>query len=427
MRIQSTHYKSALTHVLSATLLAIMIMLSCVGFAKADDVILGEFLLPEVSVRGVSEGMVRYKVGRVTNERAIERIVFYLTDVPDLQIGEVAFAQNNIQEALDAWAEALNETDKPWQRAWIHYRRTIAFDNTGRFVEAVGEWAQLIVLQPDSYWSMTAPVAAHDFPSVKTTVASLELIRDAQTQIANPILKSAAANYEEDIEDILHKAMDAERDSNNATDENITGINNDHKSDTEMTNPDSTHIKNEPQPGKTLQNDTNAPDMSKAAENYDTPQTGGVGEQIDQAIANENYIIARKQIELLAANPRNYPIDRLLYQYGIVLRNLEQPQDAAIRLMQCAILFPDSRYALPSMLEVAHIYRDEFDDATTAIRLLQAVIDREAEYRQQIIVKNKAKNTQQKTHQDPVRAKIAKYAKIELEQLQEVQRLQSDQ
>jgi tetratricopeptide (TPR) repeat protein len=90
---------------------------------------------------------------------------------------------------------------------------------------------------------------------------------------------------------------------------------------------------------------------------------------IEAMIAKKEFKEARRIVERLVAQTGNYPLDRLLYQYGRILNADGEYLDAAVRFMQCAILFPDDNYAAACLLETARLHAGPLKDHEIAKRL----------------------------------------------------------
>lgn len=314
------------------------ISLTLAASARGDEVLLGRIPISSVIVRGVDGCNVIYTMaGNLTN-RPVDRVILHLDAMPALQKAEDAAAEQHLDEAMTQLDAALKQASEPWQKSWVHYRRTRILNDAGHYTPACGSWATLLLTSIEPCWVDVMPACKPDHPDEATKIAVL-----AQ----------------------LNKALDQSEEESVARDMIDLAIRTISDIDT-----------SEAAPAVEVPADENvapsaAPKDDEIIAKPHASATHTIADEIDAMLAAGRTDEARREIEKWVANTRQYPLERLLYQYGQVLAAQGKPRDAAVRFMQCAILFSDSSLAAPSLFETARLYAGPLNEVPTARRLLE--------------------------------------------------------
>lgn len=327
----TTRFQCAMVVALSTAL--------CTLPLRGDEILLGRIPLSGVVVRGVKDCQVQYTMAGRPTDRPIDRVILHLDAMPALEKAETAAAGQQLDEAMRLLDEAMKQAREPWQKTWVHYRRTRLLADAGRYTPACKAWATLLLTSVDSCWLDTMPTCKPDRPDEATKNAALEQLRKALDQ-AEP----ESVNH--DMIDLAIRTI-----SNLETSEAYQASEAPAPRDAPVEEPAERDVPvvSGPQP------------LAAHAE----------ADAIDALLDAGRVRDARSQIERWVANTQQYPIDRLLYQYGRALSAGNEPRDAAVRFMQCAILFSESRYAAPSLFEAARLYAGPLGDVAVARRLLE--------------------------------------------------------
>ncbi len=308
--------------------------------ARGDEILLGRIPISGVEVRGVSECQVHYTMAGRLSTRPIDRVILHLDAMPALKTAESAAADGRLDDAMKQLDEAYAQASEPWHKTWIHYRRTRLLDAAQRYTPACESWATLLLTSVDACWLDAMPACQPDRPDAASRDAALVQLRKALDQ-SQP--DSVAA-------EMLDEAM---------------------RTITNLETSERYEIGQAPAEQETPAEPGAAPSAEQPTEKPTPPAgRGDVADEIDDLIEAGRAREARQQIEQWVADTRSYPLDRLLYQYGQVLA-AANPRDAAVRFMQCAILFAGSSYAPPSLFEAARLYAGPLADPATARRLLE--------------------------------------------------------
>lgn len=306
--------------------------------AHADEVLLGRIPIAGVTVRGVEGCEVIYTMsGNLTN-RPADRVILHLDAMPALQKAEDAAARQHPDEAMAQLDAALKQASEPWQKLWVHYRRTRILNDAGRYTHACTSWATLLLTSIEPCWVDAMPACAPDHPDEAMKIAALAQLNKALAQFKD---ESVAR----DMIDLAIRTI-----SDLDTSEAAPAVDAPAQENAEPTEP------------STADETTATP---RAAESHT------IADDIDAMLAGGRTDEARREIEKWIANTRQYPLDRLLYQYGRVLAAQGKSRDGAVRLMQSAILFPDGSFAAASLFETARLYAGPLNDVMTARRLLE--------------------------------------------------------
>lgn len=303
---------------------------------RADEIMLGRIPLSGVTVRGIDNCQVLYTLSGALSNRPIDRVVLHLDAMPALERAETAAAEQRLDEAMALLDEAMRQASEPWQKSWIHYRRLRLLNDAGLYTRACGAWATLLITSLDPCWVDTMPTCEPDRPDEATAEAALVQLRKAlEVSQANAVAR--------DMVDLAIRTI----------------------SNIELVEEDAAPVAPAPDASESERGgEVEAPaEVTPAA-----PRT--IADDIDDLIKAGNARDARREIEKWVADTKKYPLDRLLHQYGRVLAADKQSKDAAVRFMQCAILYPDSPHAAASLFETARLYAGPLGDVATARRLL---------------------------------------------------------
>ncbi|MFG0328950.1 MAG: hypothetical protein ACF8PN_03535 [Phycisphaerales bacterium] len=343
-----------MTRIRFVMLLSVLLAIGAPGLA--DSVRIGRVTVPDVEVLGIGDGVVVYRVGFRTEQRPIDDTRLYLDAVPELERGERRLDAVERDEAIAIWSSSLETIEDPWRRAWVNHRLSNELDRAGRFTEAAGAWARVVADAPDAWWLTTSPRSAPDQPRKSTAAAALADLRTARQVLDDEMLVARIDELLTQVERVHAAATESTDDTDLAADPNTEPL--DDTPAVEETPPPTTDL--------TEVEETRSPDDRSAPPVAAIPSPA---DDVDALIAAGEYREARMRIERLVADPADYPIDRLLFQYGLVLRESGQFEDAAIRLMQAAILYPSSSVAAEALEATASIYETQFKNTRIAERL----------------------------------------------------------
>lgn len=311
------------------------------GPGLADEIVISGIPLTGVVVRGVERCEVQYTMAGRLTARSIDRIALHLDDVPALGKAEARAALGDLDQAMTLLDEAASQAKHPWHRTWIHYRRTRLLDAAGRYTQACHAWATLLLTGAEPCWADSMPTCPPDQPDPQTHAQALAQLRRARESAGEGSI--AAGLLDSALESLaMIKPADAAR----------------------QPRPDPDGQTDDPQ--------REAPQDQRQARPPSRVIAAGppLADEIDRMLDAGQAVVARREIEMLVAAPGGYPLDRLLHQYGRVLAMQGQPRDAAVRFMQCAILFEQGPHAASSLFETARLYAGPLADGRTARRLL---------------------------------------------------------
>lgn len=307
--------------------------------AGADEIIISGIPLPNVTVRGLDGCEVQYAANGRAQSREVARSILHLDDVPALAQAEAQAARGDLAMALALLDEAATQAIKPWQRTWLHYRRTRLLDAAGRYTQACHAWATLLLTTTEPCWLEALPTCPPDRADKAVAASALAQLRQARTEAGEDGVAVQVINAAIEAIDKAQRGEIA------------------------------------PAPIETPAprgEDKSVAAPAGAPKARGTPAIAGpaIADEIDRRLDGGQFAEARREIERLVAAPGTYPLDRLLLQYGRVLAAQGQTRDAAVRYMQCAILFAPGPHAATSLFEAARLYAGPLGDRAAARRLL---------------------------------------------------------
>lgn len=309
------------------------------GPARADEIIISGIPLPNVTVRGLDGCEVQYAMNGRAQSREVARSILHLDDVPALAQAEAEAARGDLARALSLLDEAATQAIKPWQRTWLHYRRTRLLDAAGRYTQACHAWATLLLTTTEPCWLEALPTCPPDRADKAVVEPALAQLRQARTEAGEDAVAVEVINAAIEAIDKAQRGEIAPA-----------------------------PIEAPAPRGE----DESAAAPAGAPKARETPAAAGpaIADEIDRRLDGQQFAEARREIERLVAAPGTYPLDRLLFQYGRVLAAQGQTRDAVVRYMQCAILFAQGPHAASSLFEAARLYAGPLGDRAAARRLL---------------------------------------------------------
>ncbi|MBL1217811.1 MAG: hypothetical protein D8M59_09985 [Planctomycetes bacterium] len=363
---------------------------ACHRPCNADELIVEAMPIVNIEIVDISEGEITYLLGSAERHRPIETCVITLTAVPALTDAEAAWGDGRSDEAITAWRAAADSAELAWQKAWVLFRLSIALDFVGRYTEGAAAWAELILIQPDSYWALAAPVGLPDHPNAALKAQALAMLERARAEVENTRLRPLISELITTIA-ALEEAPEESGESEDGRDAADDGPE-EHPPETDdvVIEPEQNEETNQP----VVQEPADRPQPVEQAGTIDPSWQRVMDEVLHAACAQRPTNEASQQVQLLmrqgqwedalgaleevARNPGTYPLDRLLFEYGWVLSEVGETRVASVRLLQCAILFESSPYAQWSLLRGAWVYRYQVRDTKTADLLLQMAEEFEA-------------------------------------------------
>lgn len=337
-------------------------------WVRADEILFSGIPMNGVEIRTITEGQVVYVAAGQRTRRPIKNLIIHLDDVPALETAEATLRDGPKPEAIALFHKALAQADEPWQRAWINARLVTIYDADGRYTQAVLAWSRLLTDQPETYWASLMPSSKPDTPVKKQVTQAIKALSKVLEETSPGLLTDTVQATLDTLRALEPSAPDIEpADEFESVDEQNDTPEPSREETPEDDQKTSPPVVRDPerQPVPTLPAPKHEPEAHTAS-----PSDFG----LDEFIAAGDTAAARPIVEQLAAAPGDYPLDRLLFQYGQVLKLQSQPRDAAIRYLQCVILYPQSPYAARSAYETGLLYLGPLDDAHAARRLFRRAL-----------------------------------------------------
>lgn len=367
------------TWLLIISIVSVMLALPVMG----DRVELASGVHDNVTIQAIRGGQLYFQDARsgfVSAEVAAIRTIAF-TGLPEFDLGERAFLRGDMNDALAPFLRAYFTTTSEPARLWMHARLARIHRERGELVEAAGHLAQLWLIDPAPAWVALAPETGAEFPSAG--FASIVEARRALERLVrrelDPAVKGVVDRLVERVESLYAAASSANAGPEPREGSTLSGY-----ARTEIARPDwrpadpssaapggatdpsrSSEAGSAPLPTPAP---VPVPAPGRAENNADGAESAGA---IEALLEVGSFREALDRCERAARAPGNRDLARFLHQYGRALTGAGKPRDAAVRFMQCAVLYDDSVYAPASLLETARIHRDTFNQPETADRLLE--------------------------------------------------------
>jgi len=350
-----------------------LIFFMCAGPVSADEIVLDSMRLTDIHIQTIADGTIVYTIGRREYRHEIKASVLALDEAPSLDEAERVYKEGQVDQAIELWDQALTEAEHSWQRAWIHYRKALAYDTDNQYTLAATSWAELVLESSDPFWVVARPLCEPDRPTVEQVDEALKRLRLAETSIVEPTLKSTIRELIEEIRILRTTAGDTPADP---VSEEIE-IDPSRQVDDEALNGTNEKLEVVPEsPVEQPDDEDRSPIVDEPArllrliiESRSTPPN-----RIDEMLLKDRIVEAEQALVSLIADPGDYPLDHLLFQYAMVLKAIGHPHEAMLRFLQCAILYENSEYAAARLIETAMLYDETYQQRETAVRLIERAI-----------------------------------------------------
>jgi hypothetical protein len=266
------------------------------------------------------------------------------------------------------------------QRLWIRAMLCQTHDILGHYVQASGHFAAIMLLDNHASWQRLAPTGQPNEPSFAAAEEAMTLLRAAQRVTDNRQLSNVLNELVQKIEPIHRRLAASYTGPRIEPGTTISGI---AISDIEQMEID--QIDN--QANDSLDDEQTTPSRSVSVEPASESAPSSTSPAaIDRLLDQQQWREALELCQRAAEQPGRRDQAELLYQYGRALLGSEQPADASVMFMRCAILHRGSPFASRSLIETAVIYRDYFQQPSTARRLLDRASHEESAHGREEIV-----------------------------------------
>ncbi len=142
--------------------LILLLLLPCVPAHAADEVKVGAFWIPDVTVRGFANGSVIF-----TTDNGGERVVpldqlhgIRSTIESNLTDAEAAIEAGDREKAANLFRAAAGASRQSWVKQWAGWKQVTLLDDAGDPRDAVRAYIALVRLTPDTYFLTKPPLAA---------------------------------------------------------------------------------------------------------------------------------------------------------------------------------------------------------------------------------------------------------------------------
>lgn len=331
------------------------------------------------TIQAVQGGQVSYTdASGQRQRRPIEQVEALGFDgLPDLDLAEAALADQNLNDGEWALLRALLKADNDVQRLWIHARLSHVHDLRGEYVQAAGHAAEVFAISDDVTWKSLRPVSPVNAPGYAAAHEALDSLQAAAKRVKSAELQREIETMTRLVQGVHDKLSADYKGPPIARNSTVSGYPREtvlardrRPSDAELA------VGATPQPTTSTTAPVapvHAPTPVPLAQEADSSDPRSAG-AIDRLLASGRGSDAAALCAEIEKNPGERDLGHFLFQYGKALTLAGRRGEAAIMFTRCAILFPDSADAGPSLIETATIYRDEFRKPETARRLLQLAI-----------------------------------------------------
>lgn len=375
----------------SAFAVAIAVVLT--SAARGDTITLHgrSFPLTDCTIDSIEAGRVYFDDARGRSRfEEVNRIAKLGFDGHDaLDAGQQAMIDQDRDTAVAYLRVAAFEARDELPRLWTHVQLAQVHSFRGEFVEASGHLGTVLTIQSDPYWRRLAPNGEPNQPTLAAAAEAVQRLsearraaRDSRVQraidtllaLVQPVRNQLAANYRGPAVDPRNTISGLTEAEARAALQAIIA---------RVAQPLAAPPENDP----TANTPTGAP-APLAPERVDA-RSGAAdasARAIDQMLREGRAPEAVEMCRQIAQAPGERDLARFLHQYGASLRGVDEHRDAAIMFVRCAVLYPGSEFAAPSLVETALIYRDIVGDHDGARRLLDRASELATVHRQSAVV-----------------------------------------
>ena len=374
--------ENAMRHAASWRRLALagVVALFLSNSAGADSITFSGTNIPlrDCKVEAIQGGQVTYiDSGRQRQRRPLEQVAAIgFTGLPQLDQGEEALAQNDLDSALTNLLIAFTSADTDMQRLWIRSRLARLHDMRHEYVQAAGHAAAAMMQSDDPYWSAVEPSGDANEPEYPAAKEAMDSLQAASRKVKATQLKSSIDRMTRKVQPVSERLAKAYTGPTIASGSTVSGIS---KQDIvtgklETKPQPATRSSDQPTPSAPAKPPPVDP-VKPSAPSAPAPAHSDSSNGIDALLNQSKWGEALAECERLAANPGDRDLAHLLVQTGSALIHLNRADDAAVMFARCAVLFPESIDADQALIQLAVVYRDHYRKRDTARRLLQRAID----------------------------------------------------
>ncbi len=358
-----------MTH-LAAILRLIIATLLLAAPVSADELRTDGIPVRDIRITGVSNGRVTFILGNREQSRPISEVRFNLDAVPALKRAEDSLDAGDSEQALAYLNDAMQQAVRPWETAWLLYRRIIILDAQGRFTEAAHAWADLVLLDDSASWDVAAPVSPDDRPVDEVVAASLARLREARAATDSAMLRQSLDRLIARVETIAKRPWEPPTEDSDPPP----------LPSPEPESPPTDAPSSEPPdpapaeaPPDEVRSPVGEPAPSPAPRSVPTslplPTPHETAERVTAALRAGEWSAARNLLTPYLSDTRDYPLDLLLLQYGRILVETGDHEIGVLRLLQCVILFPQSPHAEEAARRAAELCEGSLNRPELAERL----------------------------------------------------------
>lgn len=350
-------------------------LVCCIGAsinsAQADSITLigSPIIYRDVTIRTIEDGRINiFDSSNRQVSRSLDEIdTLSFDDLKEMDPAEEDFAKGNYRSAVERFLVAALKAKTDLHRLWIHQRLAQSHNYQGQYIQAAGHAAIVFVLQEDLYWRRLVPRGGVNEPSYAAAAETMQLLRDAARKVKQPQLKRSITEMTTAVRPIFDKLKANYKGQPYKQGSTISGIELSKIGKTPIieTKPKQKPIAKPKPPVENARSKSTKP--NKRA----TPTSAKV---IDNLLAQDRAVDALELCKRIARNTGDRELDRFLYQYSLSLLKTNNKRKAATMFLQCAISYPGSQYAAPSLIETALIYETVYKNQDTSIRLLERAV-----------------------------------------------------
>ncbi len=374
---------------------AVVTAVAFTSAARGDTITLHgrSFPLTDCTIDSIEAGRVYFDDARGRSQfEEVSRIAKLGFDGHDaLDAGQQAMIDQDRDTAVAYLRVAAFEARDELPRLWTHVQLAQVHNFRGEFVEASGHLGTVLTIQSDPYWRRLAPNGEPNQPTLAAAEEAVQRLsearraaRDSRVQraidtllaLVEPVRNQLAANYNGPAVDPRNTISGlTEAEARAALQATIARVAQPLAAPPQGNDPPAEAPSQEPLPTAiepAVVRSSGAADASTRA--------------IDQMLREGRAPEAVEMCRQIARAPGERDLARFLHQYGTSLRGVDEHRDAAIMFVRCAVLYPGSEFAAPSLVETALIYRDIVGDQDGARRLLDRASELATVHRQSAVV-----------------------------------------
>ncbi len=343
------------------------LLLSMVRVALSDDIYFAGSPIPlkNCQIEQIAAGQLVYfdRQGR-RHRRTLDEIdALTFDELPQLAKAEKALRENEDQAALLSYLQALLNTQQEMHRLWLHIRLNHYHDLRGQYIEAAAHAVSAFMIQDDAYWRKLEPVSEVKMTTYPALHEAFHLLQQADREIISGELASVVDRMFTAVR-IMYEQRSADYTGHPlAVGSTISGYRKDDIRDGRLQKVDhSLQTVEPPSP------ETSTPPMTTRGKRL-SPR------EVDALLDAGEFPLALTACRHIARNPGERDLSHFLRQYGWALKETDHPEEAAIMLTRCMVLYPETEHATWCTITLATIYNETYVQPDTTRRLLQRALE----------------------------------------------------